>query len=111
PGDYRPAPLPGFDATRRIDLDHGNGRSVKRGRIRAQRLTVAEGATARHGMELVAGGQVLDITEPHVLKSVTLRGGEHDRIVWQSHFGVEAAVQRIDQDQLVAPEVPLAQFL
>ena len=62
-------------------------------------------------MKLVAGHQVLDIAKPDVLKTVTLGGGQHDGIVWQSHLGVEASIERIDQDERLAAEVALAKLL
>ena len=69
------------------------------------------GASARGRVELLAAHQVLHIAEPNVLKSVTLRDGQHDGIVWQPHFGVHTAVQGVDQHQRRATELALAELL
>jgi len=62
-------------------------------------------------MELLAAHQILHVAEPNIPKSVTLRDGQYDGIVWQPHLGVDAAVQGVDQHQRRTAEVSLAQLL
>ena len=61
-------------------------------------------------MELVAGYQVLDVAETDVPESVTLSDGQHHRIVRQSHLGIDAAIERVGQDQGRTAEVAVAEF-
>src|SRR5205823_5841996 len=79
-------PPSGVGAGRRIDLDQGDGAAVE-GRYRgAERLTLVKGAPARERMELLAAYQILHVAEPNIPKSVTLRDGQYDGIVWQPHL-------------------------
>src|SRR5256885_11687984 len=103
--------FPRLDAGRRIELDEGDGPSVK-GRWRGpQRLTPVKGARSGDGVVFVAAHQVLDIAEADVGDPVTLSESQHDRIVRQPHLGVEAPVQRVGQHQGFAAEVALAELL
>jgi len=61
-------------------------------------------------VELVGGHQVLDVAEAHLPESVTLGDSQHDGIVRQSHFGVDAAVQGVAKDERRATEVTFAEL-
>src|SRR5439155_171576 len=76
-----------------------DGAAVEGRDRRAERLTLVKGAPARERMELLAAHQILHVAEPNIPKSVTLRDGQYDGIVWQPHLGVDAAVQGVDQHQ------------
>src|SRR5207302_177781 len=104
-------PLAGIGAGRGIDLDQRDRPPVEGWGRRAQRLTLVKGPTAGVGVELLAAHQVLHVAEPNISKSVTLRDGQHDGIVWQPHFGVHTAVQGVDQHQRRATELALAELL